>query len=666
MAALVCVGLAGPAGAETWPVASGPTSLLGSDADAGAGRVAVIGDLDDDGFPDLGVGAPLDDTDGPDAGRVYLFSGTQFDDRNDPLSTANVVIGGANGDDLLGWAVAGVGDVNDDGFDDLAVSALLRREADGSGTVFLFFGPWDGWGTEISVDDADVVLRGEKLNAGSGYALAAAGDVTGNGIDDLWIGAPYTLEVEDDSLSVELDELKLGAVHLVQGREAWPAILDLGPDSRLSILGEAEAGMLGSSLAAGRDISGDGIPDLCAGSPSAVVNGQDGVGLVHCFTGLRALAPGTHRVADTLRFFFRGEQPYDAAGTSVALVDWNGDGEADVLAGAPYGSAGPPLAGSVVGFAGGPALPTGLRPWTGGTFYLRGAEPNGCLGYALVGVPDLDDDGIGDAFLAAPGGGDEAQGRVFVLPGRAEGEPWPTLTSQLDVVVEGEFPWDRAATHLTHLGEIGYGYATFAVGSQFSSQGGREAGKVYLVHMGLGVDDDGDGFTEAEGDCLDGDPDSFPGAPEDVARDDDCDAWPEDEGDCDDGDSNTFPGAPEIMDGADNDCDGEVDELDTDARDADGDGWTDAAGDCDDGDADIFPGATEVCDGLDDNCNGVVDDVDGGCDGDDDDDDDDDDSAGTGDDDGCECRVAPTAGPSPWIPPGLLFLTAIWLHRRRS
>ena len=665
MATAVCLTLAGPASAETWSVASGPTSLLGRDADAGAGRVAVIGDLDDDGLPDVAVGAPLDDTDGPDAGRVYLFSSAEFDDRNEDLSTADVVIGGADGDDLLGWAVAGAGDLNGDGFDDLAVSALLRREGDGSGTVYLFFGPWDSWGGEVSVDDADVTIRGEKLNAGSGYALAAAGDVTGNGFDDLWIGAPYTLEVEDDSLSVELDELKLGAVHLVQGREAWSAALDLGPDSRLSILGEAEAGMLGSSLAAGEDISGDGIPDLCAGSPSAVVNGDDGVGLVHCFTDLRALGPGTHRVVDTLRFFVRGEQPYDAAGTSVALVDWNHDGWFDVLAGAPYGSAGPPLAGSVVGFVGGAGLPTGLRPWTGGTFYLRGSEPNGCLGYAMTQAADLDGDDHGDALLAAPGAGDAAQGQIFLLPGRGDDESWPALSSQLAVVIEGEFPWDRAGTHLTHVGELGYGYPTFAVGSQFSSQGGREAGKVYLVHMGVGIDDDGDGFTEAEGDCLDSNPDSYPGAPDDPSRDDDCDGVAEDEGDCDDGEPNTFPGAPEIEDGLDNDCDGEIDELPVEGQDGDGDGWTDSDGDCDDGDPEIYPGATEICDGRDDNCNGVVDDAEGGCDGGDDDDDDDD-SATPDDDDGCECRSAPrdrTPGHGAIL---TLILAAVWLRRRRS
>jgi len=654
---------AGTAQAESWPLADGPASLLGRLADAGAGRVAHAGDLDDDGLPDLAVGAPMDDSDGLDAGRVYLFSGASLSHRNLDLEDADVIIGGADGDDLLGWAVAGGGDYNGDGMDDLAVSALLRREADASGTVFLFFGPWDGWGSELSVEDADVVVRAEKLNSGAGYALAAAGDVTGDGLDDLWIGAPYTLEVEDDSLTVELDELKLGAVHLLRGRNGWPTELDLGVGSRLSILGEAEAGMLGSAIAGGADISGDGVPDLCTGSPGAVVAGADGVGLVHCFTDVGALVPGEHRVADTLTFFVRGDQPYDAAGTALAFADLDGDGAADLVAGAPYSGVAEAMAGSVAVFRGGDGLPNGLRTWTAGVAHLRGEGANGGLGYALSSAADLDGDGLRDLLVAAPGIGAGAAGRVYLLPGRAEGEPWPDLAADLPVVMDGELAGDRAGTHLAFLGGLGHGYPAFAVGAQFSGHGGREAGKSYLLHAGLGVDDDGDGFAEIDGDCQDGDPASYPGAAAAADRDDDCDGWTEDDGDCDDGQANTFPGAPELLAGADNDCDGEVDEQPDGAVDEDGDGWTDLDGDCDDGDPDVYPGAAEVCDGADTNCNGVIDDD--ACGDDDDDDDDSGDDDTPGDDDGCECDAAsPAPGP---LPPALaaLLLALIAVRRRR-
>ena len=89
------------------------------------------------------------------------------------------------------------------------------------------------------------------------------------------------------------------------------------------------------------------------------------------------------------------------------------------------------------------------------------------------------------------------------------------------------------------------------------------------------IDDDGDGFTETLGDCDDDDPISF-------------------------------PGGTEIEDGADNDCDGTIDEG-TDAFDNDGDGYSKNDGDCDDSTIAIGPDATESCNGIDDDCDGALD-----------------------------------------------------------
>ena len=84
--------------------------------------------------------------------------------------------------------------------------------------------------------------------------------------------------------------------------------------------------------------------------------------------------------------------------------------------------------------------------------------------------------------------------------------------------------------------------------------------------------------------------------------DDDGDGYSENDGDCDDNDASVSPGSPEVMgDGIDQDCDG------IDLDDADEDGW-DASSDCDDSDPTIYPSATEMCNGLDNDCNGAVDD----------------------------------------------------------
>jgi predicted outer membrane repeat protein len=148
-----------------------------------------------------------------------------------------------------------------------------------------------------------------------------------------------------------------------------------------------------------------------------------------------------------------------------------------------------------------------------------------------------------------------------------------------------------------------------------------DAGDATVELSGTGtastLDDDGDGYSVADGDCDDGNADVHPGADEGCnGRDDDCDGSPaaserdDDgdrirvcEGDCDDGDAAVGPGMPEICDDKDSDCDG----TNRDHADSDGDGLSICDGDCDDTSALAFPGGVEVCDGHDNDCDGTVD-----------------------------------------------------------
>ena len=140
------------------------------------------------------------------------------------------------------------------------------------------------------------------------------------------------------------------------------------------------------------------------------------------------------------------------------------------------------------------------------------------------------------------------------------------------------------------------------------------------------ADEDGDGFSIADGDCDDGDAGINPGADEVCnGRDDDCDGdVPGDETDadydgfrlcdedCDDADGNVYPGALEICDDKDSDCDG----TNNDRGDADGDGFAVCDGDCDDAEAGAAPDRAEVCDdGIDNDCDGVIDVIDADADG---------------------------------------------------
>lgn len=135
----------------------------------------------------------------------------------------------------------------------------------------------------------------------------------------------------------------------------------------------------------------------------------------------------------------------------------------------------------------------------------------------------------------------------------------------------------------------------------------------------LFFDDDGDGFTEEQGDCNDGHAQSYPDAPElQDGQDNNCDGLIDPqttdgdldghtpaEGDCDDQLPQVHPGAQELENDRDDDCDGRIDN-DTSRYDDDGDGFSERDGDCDDHRADHAPTALDPCgDGLDQDCDGV-------------------------------------------------------------
>ena len=212
-------------------------------------------------------------------------------------------------------------------------------------------------------------------------------------------------------------------------------------------------------------------------------------------------------------------------------------------------------------------------------------------------------------------------------------------------------------------------------------------------------DNDGDGWSDCDGDCDDWNLDVAPDVSEicdgldnncdgtvpNNEFDWDSDSWTPCDGDCDDGDNGIYPGASEVCDGDDNDCDGTEDE----GFDDDGDGWTTCDGDCDDTDEDINPGADEVPDNnADDDCDGeewvTGDDDDATGDDDDDDDatDDDDDDDATGDDDDSAAddddddggrsggrssrRGCNQAGPVGTAPLAMLGLLGLGITRRRG
>ncbi len=235
------------------------------------------GDVDGDGVPDLIGGAPMDLA-GSGAAYVYSLS------RAAP-SKLLFRIDGENLTDHMGFAVAGLGDVDHDGFSEVASAGPMASAGSlaGAGMVRACSGPSGATLWERS---------GPAAGAMFGRALAGAGDLNGDGAGDLIVAVPG-----------------LAQVHLLDGTTGQLLRILPAPPG---------VGGFGASVAGKTDLNGDGVPDVLVGATA-------GPGAVLAFSG-----------ADGSLLFQIDGGPRDRMGFQVAFAgDVDGDGQPDVLAGAP-------------------------------------------------------------------------------------------------------------------------------------------------------------------------------------------------------------------------------------------------------------------------------------------------------------------------------------------
>ncbi|GDX80612.1 hypothetical protein LBMAG42_24230 [Deltaproteobacteria bacterium] len=247
--------IAGGTGVGSLTAAAG--WLDGEDLLDGAGRaVAAAGDVDGSGVGGLVVGAPGSDAGGLEAGAAYLWLGAPVGAGDLGNSDARWV--GVAASDAAGTSVAGVGDEDGDGYDDVLIGAPGADDGGvGAGVAYLVRGPVSG---ELSLADADAWFVGEAAGAAAGTSVAGGGDVNGDGFAELLVGAPGTAG----------DRAYAGLAYLVNG----PAIgaFDLfNADARLA--GESGAAFAGHAVAGAGDADGDGDDDVLIGA-----YGDDGDG----------------------------------------------------------------------------------------------------------------------------------------------------------------------------------------------------------------------------------------------------------------------------------------------------------------------------------------------------------------------------------------------------
>ena len=224
-------------GAAVLPQQTGRVDLLSQPSlridgaaalDQAGASVAGAGDVNGDGLDDLLVGAPER---GPlDAGAAYVVFGRETPENVNlgALGRDGFRITGAAGDDRAGVAVAGAGDVNGDGLDDVLVGADLadNNGRSGSGSAYVVFGRRAADNVDLAdLGEAGFRIDGAASSDGAGASVAGAGDMNGDGLDDLLVGAPgggllvssgaaYVVFGQETSTNVDLDALGAGGFRM--------------------------------------------------------------------------------------------------------------------------------------------------------------------------------------------------------------------------------------------------------------------------------------------------------------------------------------------------------------------------------------------------------------------------------------------------------------------
>ncbi|UCE37617.1 MAG: FG-GAP repeat protein [Thermoplasmata archaeon] len=431
-------------------------------------------DTDEDTIPDIL------DTDDDNDGIPDDYDASSLAQDDILWSKSNVDLGdygigfyGEVAGDRSGISIAGAGDVNGDGYDDILIGAYNNDEGGGeAGQTFLIFGKGSTWPTKINLSDADASFIGESGGDRSGSSIAGAGDVNGDGYDDFLIGAPY-------------HGGNRGQTYVIYGKASgWSMDTDLSL-ADASFIGEGNADLAGDFVAGAGDVNGDGFDDILIGAYKNNEGGDDAGQTYLVFGNASGWSMGTS--LSTANASFWGEAVQDRAGSALAGGgDVNGDGFDDILIGAFFNDEGGLDAGQtylILGKASGWANDVNVSN-SDASFYGEDVmDYSGSAGSISI-AGDVNGDGYDDILIGAVGNDDGggSSGQTYLILGKASGWTMDINLSSVDASFWGERGGDTSGKSVSSAGDVnGDGYDDIIIGAPHNDDGGNGAGKTYLV-----------------------------------------------------------------------------------------------------------------------------------------------------------------------------------------
>jgi uncharacterized repeat protein (TIGR01451 family) len=397
--------------------------------------VAGVGDVNGDGYDDVVIGAPRYNPGLGDRGKIYLYYGGPNGLDTTPAFTT---IGG--GYSQFGYAVAGAGDVNGDGYSDVVVGAPYTYNGpDPVGRMVLYTGGPEG--LSFAFAHSDFAAASSCL----GWAVAGPGDLDRDGYDDVVAG---------DICHIT----STGRVLVYHGSSAG---LSSPPTTILP--GHQEYAFFGYATAGAGDVNGDGYPDVVIGEHGYELSGSTREGRAYIYHG----GPGGLSAPEDTTFTGQGS---DSLGCAVAGGDLNGDAYSDVLIGGNYSFS---SWGRVYGYQG---SSSGVQS----SPIFSVTRNSGHFGTAVALPGDLGGDGYSDAVVGAYSEDGES-GAVLLYAGSAGG-----LSATPALILTDERPHDRFGYAVAAAGDVnGDGHPDLLVGAPHYSEDEQDAiGRVYLYFGG--------------------------------------------------------------------------------------------------------------------------------------------------------------------------------------
>ncbi len=404
--------------------------------------IASAGDVNGDGYHDVLVGASGNDDGGNQAGKVYLYLGSSTGLERTAAWTAI----GEDTANSFGDSISGAGDVNGDGYDDVIIGAHYNDDSGSwAGKAYVYHGSPSGLSTS-----ADWTKTGENANDEFGYRVSGAGDVNGDGYADVMVNA---LRYSSSR----------GKVYVYHGSSSG---IESNPN--WTKIGENSNDYFGDSMDGAGDVNGDGFDDIIIGAPAYDVGDDYNAGKAYVYHG------SSSGVSATSNWQKTGQYGYDRFGTTVSGAgDVNDDGYADVIIGAPSNDDAGDNAGKVYAYHGSSSGIANLP-----TMVFRGFDDSDQFGYSLSNAGDVNADGYADILIGSFDNIEAGQnyGSAYLYHGGSRG-----LDGAASWIGCGEGAGEYYGATVADAGDVdGDGYADVLVGAYYSSRASNNGGCAYL------------------------------------------------------------------------------------------------------------------------------------------------------------------------------------------